>query len=217
MADKSLRASVTLVDLGATTTRVVPVAEVDYVLMAVAATMDASGRYRYLTDAFTVVDGISFSLSKSLTDSFEFTDAAPTFTVTKGLADSVSFTEVFSAILIFLRDFTDTQVFTDSFSWSASKPLADTVTFTEAKSFVLTRSFSDGFAMNDSFDMGDGAVFTVTKSINNVVFLSDAISQIISKTVTDSVTMSDSGLGSMQSYCDITYFAEDYVGISFTF
>lgn len=217
MADKSLRASVTLVDLGATTTRVVPVAAVDYVLLAVSATMDASGRYRYLTDAFTVVDNISFSLSKGLTDSFEFTDAAPTFVVTKPFADSVSFTEVFSSILIFLRDFTDTQVFTDSFAWAMDKPLADIVTFTEAKSFVLTRSFADGFAMNDSFDLGDGAVYSFTKSINNVVFLSDAISQIISKTVADSVTMSDSGLGSMQNYCDITYFAEDYVGISFTF
>lgn len=217
MADKSLRASVTLVDLGATTTRVVPVAEVDYVLLAVTATMDASGRYRYLTDAFTVVDNISFSLSKSLTDSFEFTDAAPTFVVTKAFADSVAFTEVFSAILIFLRDFTDTQVFTDASSWTMTKPFADSVGFTESTAFTLTRSFSDGFAMNDSFDMGDGAEFTFTKSINNVVFLTDTISQIITKTVADSVTMSDSGLGSMQSYCDITYFAEDYVGISFTF
>ena len=217
MADKSLRASVTLVDLGATTTRVVPVAEVDYVLLAVAATMDASGRYRYLTDAFTVVDGISFSLSKSLTDSFEFTDAAPTFVVTKPFADSVTFTELFSALLIFLREFADTQAFTDSSSWSVSKPLSDTVTFTEAKSFVLTRSFFDGFAMNDSFVLGDGATYSFTKSINNVVFLSDAISQIITKPVTDSVTFADSGLGVIQDYCDITYFAEDYVGFSFTF
>lgn len=217
MADKSLRASVTLVDLRATTTRVVPVAEVDYVLLAVSASMDASGRYRYLTDVFAVSDNISFSLSKNFADTFDTTDTPPVLEVTKGLADSVSFTEVFSAILIFLREFTDTQVFTDAPAWSMDKPIADTVAFTESKAFTLTRSFSDGFAMNDSFDMGDGAVFTVAKSINNVVFLSDTFSQIITKTVTDSVTLSDSGLGSMQNYCDITYFAEDYVGISFTF
>ena len=217
MADKSLRASVTLVDLRATTTRVVPVAEVDYVLLAVSAAMDTSGRYRYLTDAFTVVDGMSFSLSKSLTDSFGVTDTAPTFVVAKALADSISFTELFSAILIFLRDLTDTQVFTDAHAWAMNKPLTETVSFSEAKAFVLTRSFADGFAMNDLFAMGDGAVFTVTKSISNVVFVNDTFSRIISKTVADSVTLSDSGLGSMQNYCDITYFAEDYVGISFTF
>ena len=217
MADKSLRASVTLVDLRATTTRVVPVAEVDYVLLAVSASMDASGRYRYLTDVFAVSDNISFSLSKNFADTFDTTDTPPVFGVTKGLADSVSFTEVFSAILVFLREFTDTQVFTDAPAWSMAKPIADTVAFTESKAFTLTRSFSDGFAMNDSFDMGDGAVFTVAKSINNVVFLNDVFSQIISKTEADSVTMSDSGLGSMQSYCDITYFAEDYVGFSFSF
>jgi hypothetical protein len=217
MADRSLRASVTLVDLCAATTHVVPVAEVDYVLLAVSASMDTSGRYRYLTDAFTVVDGMSFSLSKSLSDSFSVADAAPTFVVGKVLADSVSFTELFSAILIFLRDFTDTQSFTDASSWTVDKALADTVTYTDTKSFVLTRTFTDGFAMNDSFDLGDGAVYSFTKSINNVVFLSDSFSQIITKTVADSVTMSDSGLGSMQNYCDITYFAEDYVGISFTF
>lgn len=217
MADRSLRASVTLVDLRAATTRVVPVAEVDYVLLAVSATMDTSGRYRYLTDAFSVVDNISFSLSKNLTDSVSIEDAAPTIVVTKPFADSVSFTELFSAMLIFLRNFTDTQTFSDTSSWAVDKALADTVTYTDAKSFVLTRTFTDGFAMNDSFDMGDGAVYTFTKSINNVVFLSDSFSQIITKTVTDSVTLSDSGLGSMQNYCDITYFAEDYVGISFTF
>lgn len=217
MADKSLRASVTLVDLGATTTRVVPVAEVDYVLLAVTATMDASGRYRYLADAFTVVDNISFSLSKGFSDSFVFSDTPPTLSVVKALADSVAFTEVFSAMLIFLRDFTDIQGFADSSVWAMDKPLLDTAAFTDVSSFVLTRAFSDGFAMNDSFDMGDGAVFTVTKSINNVVFLSDAISQIISKPIADSVTMTDSGVGSMQDYCDITYFAGDYVGIGFTF
>ena len=211
------RLSVSVADPTISVVRAVPATQIDYVLLVVAVGLDTSGRYRYLSDAFTVVDSISFSLSKSLTDSFEFTDAAPTFVVTKPFADAVSFTDLFSAMLIFLRNYSDTQSFTDSSAWSMDKALADTVTFTEAKSFVLTRSFSDGFAMNDSFDMGDGAVFTVTKSINNVVFLSDAISQIISKTVADSVTMSDSGMGNMQNYCDITYFAEDYVGISFTF
>lgn len=205
------------VSLSVSVGRVIPAAEVDYVLLTVAASMDASGRYRYLTDAFAVSDNISFSLSKNFADTFDTTDTPPVLGVTKGLADSVSFTEVFSAILIFLRDFTDTQVFTDAPAWSMAKPIADTVAFTESKAFTLTRSFSDGFAMNDSFDMGDGAVFTVAKSINNVVFLNDVFSQIISKTESDSVTMSDSGLGSMQNYCDITYFAEDYVGISFTF
>lgn len=217
MADRSLRASVTLVDLQATTTRVVPVAEIDYVLLTVAAAMDTSGRYRYITDAFAVVDNISFSLTKSLSDSFSAVDTAPAFVVSKPFADSVSFTELFSAMLIFLRNFTDTQGFSDVSIWTVNKPLADTVTFSDTKSFVLTRSFSDGFAMNDSFDLGDGSKYTFTKSINNVVFLDDSFSQIISKTVADSVTMSDSGLGSMQSYCDITYFAEDYVGISWTF
>jgi hypothetical protein len=197
--------------------RVVPVSQVDYVLLVVAASLDTSGRYRYLTDAFSVVDNISFSLSKNLTDSFSVADAAPTFVTTKPFADSVSFTELFSAILIFLRDFTDTQGFSDASNWAMEKPLADTVIYTDTKSFVLTRTFTDGFAMNDSFDLGDGAVYSFTKSINNVVFLSDSFSQIITKTVADSVTMSDSGLGSMQNYCDITYFAEGYVGISFTF
>lgn len=217
MSDRSLRASVTLVDLRAATTRVVPVAEVDYVLLAVSASMDTSGRYRYMTDAFTVMDGMSFSLSKTFSDGFSVADAAPTFEVEKVLADSVSFTELFSAILIFLRDFTDTQEFSDASSWAVSKPLTDVVSFLDTKSFVLTRTFTDGFAMNDSFDLGDGAKYSFTKSINNVVFLDDQISQIITKPVADSVTMLDSGVGSMQDYCDITYFAGDYVGIGFTF
>ena len=212
-----LRASVTLVDLQASVTCVVPVNAVDYVLLAVSAAMDTSGRYRYISDAFTVVDGMSYSLTKTLSDSFETTDAAPVLSVTKPFADSVSFTELFSAMLIFLRNFTDTQVFTDTTAWALDKALADSVALTDTHSFTLTRSFADGFAMNDSFDMGDGAVYTFTKSINNVFFVTDTFSPIITKSLADTVTVTDSGLGSMQSYCDITYFAEDYVGISFTF
>jgi hypothetical protein len=217
VAYAKLRAAVTVVEPVTSVTRVIPVTSVSYILLSVATALDTSGRYRYLTDAFTVVDGMRFSLTKGFADAFDTADTPPVLEVTKGLSDSVSFTEVFSAILVFLRDLTDTQSFSDAPAWSLDKPLSDSVGFSESTSFVLTRSFSDGFAMNDSFDMGDGAVFTVTKSINNVVFLSDTFSQIITKTVADSVTMSDSGLGSMQSYCDITYFAEDYVGISFTF
>lgn len=214
MSGMSIRAGVTVVSVG----RVIPVVDVDYILLTVSAGLDTSGRYRYITDAFTVVDGMRFSLTKGFTDSFELTDAPPVLTTEKALADSISFTEIFSAILVFLRDFTDTQVFTDAPALTVSKPISNAVTYSDTRSFTLTRSFFDGFAMNDSFDLGDGVTYTYTKTINNVFFATDAFSSIITKApFTESVAVTDSGLGSMQSYCDITYFAEDYVGFSFSF
>jgi hypothetical protein len=91
----------------------------------------------------------------------------------------------------------------------------------------------------DSFSISDNTYLTPSKVFDTDSFyLEDAITAInVDKVISDSVTMldsvvavlvffrgltetlftSDSGLLVLQNYCDITYFATDYVGESRTF
>ena len=71
--------------------------------------------------------------------------------------------------------------------------------------------------MNDGFDTGDGAVYSFAKGISNVTILSDAVAKQASKLLAETASVSDSGTLRMQNYSDLTYFLEDYVGVSRVF
>jgi len=82
---------------------------------------------------------------------------------------------------------------------------------------AVSKSFTDIAAMNDSFDLGDGVVFTFTKSVTNIVSVQDSKILALSKGVSDMIEASDAGSLVSQNYCEFNYFAEDYVGESRTF
>jgi hypothetical protein len=111
----------------------------------------------------------------------------------------------------------------DSFNQSDSntkafvKARADAFTFTELLSRSLTRTIQDGFAMNDSADLADGITYQTVKYVNNLAFVTDA--KVLSSSLgkTDTVSLVSAGILTSQSYCDLSYFAEDYVGNSRTF
>lgn len=210
-------ATTTAASLGHTTTAVMPIAALDCVLLVVQAGLDTTGRFRFLKDIFAISDGMSYSLTKTVADMVSIFDVPPILEVEKSLADNVAFSDLLQAILIFIRNFSDTQNYADSHAWVVSKPFQNQIAYSDALVRSITKYVVDGFAMNDTFDFGDGAKYTITKAVNNVFGLSDTISQIIGKPFSDAFSFSDSGVGSVQDYCDITYFAEDYVGTSFTF
>lgn len=71
--------------------------------------------------------------------------------------------------------------------------------------------------MNDSADLADGLYFQAVKNFSNVAFATDndVLSLALSKAET--VNTADSGVLLSQGYCDLTYFAEDYVGATRAF
>jgi hypothetical protein len=71
--------------------------------------------------------------------------------------------------------------------------------------------------MNDSFDAGDGAVFSFAKGVSNVTITSDVAIRAVAKATNDLVSVSDSGLVLIQDYVEPGYFLEDYVGASRAF
>jgi uncharacterized protein YuzB (UPF0349 family) len=65
--------------------------------------------------------------------------------------------------------------------------------------------------------LADGITYQTVKYVNNLAFVSDAKVLSNSLAKTDTVSLVSYGILSSQNYCDMSYFAEDYVGLSRTF
>lgn len=288
MADQSLRASVTLVDLQATTTRVVPVAELDYVLLVVSASMDTSGRYRYMTDVAVVAEGLTFSTSKALVDAgtpvdaislealkvladgfamndgsdigdgsvysftkgisnvafpedalaqslaklsqdqFELIDNAAkvlsrplvdstgttddnTVAALKGLSDSAELQDAIATLLLFIRNFSDSAPVDDAAALAVSLPKADQSEVSDTYVLEAQKLFADEASAADNFASIFETAFSDSTEPDDVRTLFFTASRV------ESTTMTDAGVVSIQDYCALGYFAEDYVGLSQAF
>ena len=216
VASVKLRASVSTVIPIVGLTRIYPVSEVAYILLAVSAYLDTTGQFKYLTDLFSVTDTTSFSTSKIAdADSFGLTDDT-TRSTSKALADTATMGDSILTVLVFIRDFTDTASPTDAKTLLISPAYSDTFTTSETVARSLSKTLTDSFALNDLSDAA-GPTWSFSDFTNNVVSTSDSTTVANTKGLSDSLSSSDSGTLISQGYCDITYFAEDYVGESRTF
>jgi hypothetical protein len=284
-----------LVSLRVSTTRVVPLAEIDYVLMTVGARLDTTGLFRFIQDVVAVADGTAYSLTKPLSDavtppdaisvsalkaladgfamndgseavdgstySFSkgisnvtFTSDATTTTALKllqdtqtlqdlvaktpnkaladvfdltddetvaalkGLSDSVTMQDTIATLLLFIRDFSDSVSVPDlraTLFTPATK--AEQIFVADTDNIDYQKNIADGFAMNDGSEAVDGSTYSFHKGISNVAFVGDVRSLIFAASRVESVAVADAGLLSVQDYCDLSYFAEDYVGLSQSF
>ena len=216
VASVKLRASVSTVIPIVGLTRIYPVSEVAYILLAVSAYLDTTGQFKYLTDLFSVTDTTSFSTSK-IADVDTFTTVDDTTRSTgKGLSDSATIGDSVLTVLIFIRDFTGTTSLADAKTLLVSPAYSDTFTTSETVARSLSKTLTDSFALNDLSDAA-GPTWSFSDFTNNVVSTSDITTVTNTKGLSDSLSSSDSGTLISQGYCDITYFAEDYVGESRTF
>jgi hypothetical protein len=284
-----------LVSLRVSTTRVVPLAEIDYVLMTVGARLDTTGLFRFIQDVVAVADGTAYSLtkplsdavtppdaisvsalkaladgfamndgseavdgstysfskgisnvtftsdattttalkllqdtqtlqdlvaktpSKALADVFDLTDDE-TVAALKGLSDSVTMQDTIATLLLFIRDFSDSVSVPDlraTLFTPATK--TEQIFVADTDNIDYQKNIADGFAMNDGSEAVDGSTYSFHKGISNVAFVGDVRSLIFAASRVESVAVADAGLLSVQDYCDLSYFAEDYVGLSQSF
>ena len=169
---------------------------------------------RPLANTFTTADTKSFALERPVSSSFSNTDFTTTH-LTKNTFDSVSATTTITQIIF--KGLADSFSHSDSSTWSVSKGLANTVVASDAYNKVIGRVINDGFAMNDSADLADGITYQSVKHITNLAFVADSSTRAWDANKSDSVNLGSSGSLTSQSYCDLSYFAEDYVGESRTF
>jgi len=120
-----------------------------------------------------------------------------------------------ATLLVFLRTLDDSVGTADANTAVFQAGIkAETVGTADTRIAAYTKAISDGVAMNDESEAIDGSVHEFSKGVSNVVFTADADSLIFTTSRVESTSVADAGLLSMQSYCDLSYFAEDYVGVS---
>lgn len=211
VASVKLRAGVASVMPIVGLTRVYPVSDVAYILMVVGAYLDTTGRFKYTTDIFSVVDATSFSTNKVAdADAFTLSDS-PALDTSKPLTDTTSLSDSVLTVLIFIRDFSDTASPADANTLLISPAYSDAVTSSD------TTALSSDKTIVDSFALADLAIQSFSRFTNDTVSASDSSVVTSDKGVSDSLSLSDSGTVISQDYCDITYFLTDYVGESRTF
>jgi hypothetical protein len=172
---------------------------------------------RPASDSFAATDAPSLAPRKTLASAFGLTDSSVQAAL-KGLSDSVSTTEAFEAVLVFIRNAANSVDATDDSSiLFLPGTFAELIAAADLSLIDFSKSVADAVSMDDGTSVGDGSTYFFQKNLHNVAFASDASAHSVSKASTDQFTTSESGLVSAQGYCDITYFAEDYVGVSTTF
>lgn len=194
----------------------VTVSSLTYVSAAVAAYLDFEGWDKRIADVVPVPDSRRFFFEKYLADTVAPIELVALH-VQKPFVDSVSTSESFSKVLEYVRRFEDTATTSENLAFTIDKVLDDTFSTTETTALAVAKYLADAFGMNDSTDVNDGSTWTYTKQINNVVFAQDLVSRVSTKAVADTATISSSGVLVVQDYCDLTYFATDYVGFSRVF
>lgn len=211
-----MRVSVVVTSARASVSYAVPVADVAYVELVSSARLDSTGLYTFVADSAMPGDRASRSVSKPRADSTTATDVR-VCAVWKPAADSVSTTDALVATLIFMRVFSDAAAVSSAAAWAIHKPAADTSTVADLSWRAIAKAVADGVGMNDSFAMGDGALYSFSKAISNVTILSDTQRRAVTKPRADGAAVSDAGVLTIQDYCDIDYFLDDYVGESRVF
>jgi hypothetical protein len=199
----------------ATVAYTIPAADIAYINLFLDVAIDNSGLFRYTTESVVLTDGSVISFTKSPTESISLADALFR-EMSLAKSDSVSLTDVLESLLVFVRLFQDTTSLSDVITKSFDLNKSESVVTSETLAFTFSKYLSDSFALNDLSDV-NGTTISFADFTNNVVSSSDLVLLLSSKSIQDTVSSSDSGYLFSQSYCDLTYFAEDYVGEYRTF
>jgi hypothetical protein len=169
------------------------------------------------SDSVAPLDEQQFTLLKAAASDFTPTDLFAQ-SASKALTDSVSLTETFSKLLTYVRAASDEVSVTDQpVLLLISASLAELTPVSDVALVTFGKTLFDGVSMDDGTSVGDGSTYSLQKNLNNIVFMLDTEIRAVTKASAEQITAPDSGSVFATNYCDITYFAEAYVGVSTTF
>lgn len=169
---------------------------------------------RSFSDAVSVGSAATLLLSRPVTDSSAAVDVL-TRAISKAVSDAVG-----------INDGTDVG---DGSTWQFAKTVNNVATPSDALAMAFSTAFVDAATaadlytpsldkpLADTLVAGDAAAVAVARPAADTVSVYDLLTQIFTKALTEVATVSSSGSLISQGYCDLTYFAEDYVGESRTF
>ncbi len=191
------------------------------------------------SDTATPSDAAVLGLNKTLNDTAFATDDVDGIVTDddqiiqfmKVLSEVVTPTETLVIANGFNREFVESAVSGDVAAKTFIKNLIDTVNVTDVADVrnAKVENPSDGSSVSDQAVIGFGKALTESPTAADAAFkgfikgltetptATDSAVIVAGKALIDSTSASDAGTVISQGYCDITYFAEDYVGTSRTF
>ncbi len=169
-----------------------------------------------IADAASVADFASRELAKTIPDGVAMNDGADTsdgllVVITKSFTNMAFVADV--KTVDFVKAITDAANPVDALFLQYSKVLNDSFMFADTLTRQVALSKSDSVALADLISIA----LIVGRSLSDTFSLVDSIVLNFNKGLFDSASVDDAGSLISQGYCDITYFAEDYVGESRTF
>jgi hypothetical protein len=158
------------------------------------------------------------NFSKAIQHNIWYVPDYATLSVEKVLSDDFGVSDSIFVQRVYLRAFDEYLTIADdlAFSFNGLDGLENLVV-NDSQLFVYAKVFSDGVSMNDALGAGDGIAYTFATSISNIAFVSEALAKSSQTIKSETLAATDSGIIVQQDYVDLTYFAEDYVGVSYTF
>jgi len=187
-------------------------------------------------EVITPTDLVNLTFSKPINDLQSILDQ-DTLSINKGIGDNLAFTDFVTTLLVFQRTFSEIANLSDASIINLSKPLSDAISVPDLAALSFTKApFTDQVTSADTSykdfeklvkglaqDYCDPSYF-LEDYVQDIVtgdwvYASDSVTKLVTygRQINDNMPLSSSGLLSMQSYSDITYFLEDYVGTSRTF
>lgn len=165
-------------------------------------------------EVLTSSDLVSLTTDKNLADSSNTADYFLKST-NKGLFETILPIDVISTELVFIRAFEEFLSSPDAVALAAILNKHEALTVTDARVLSLSKALADTSSI---VDMMDGDIqYLLIKVLSDFPSAIDAQIIDFSTEKADNIVTTSSGVLSMQDYSDITYFLEDYVGISTTF
>jgi hypothetical protein len=190
------------------------------------------------TDSFGAADALSFtsqralqtnevgiltdvaakSFSKAIQHNIWYVPDYATLSVEKVLSDDFGMSDSIFVQRVYIREFDEYLTIADSLSFTfGGNEFNDNNNATDSYLLSYSKVLSDGVAMNDAFGAGDGIAYTFVTSAANIASVSEALAKSSQTIKSETLVASDGGIIVQQDYVDLTYFAEDYVGVSYTF
>lgn len=124
--------------------------------------------------------------------------------------------DVFSKEVTYGRNPADTLLSLDELQlFQVDKRVLEELFSIDTPAITVDRAISDSFNLVDNMD--GNIQYQVVKVINELQFVVEAQVIDLFTQKADNIVTSSNGILSVQDYSDITYFLEDYVGISRTF
>lgn len=166
-------------------------------------------------DSLSPADAAQLTTVKNLADIVNIPADSVAYAINKSLQETTTFSDFVTTTLIFIRTFSDNLTSSDDPDVLPQLVKAETLASLDTDIFSINKNLSETLNLLDNMD-GD-IEYVFVKLVSELLVASDAQAVVFATNKSDNTVLSSSGILSMQDYCDITYFLEDYVGTSRTF